>query len=245
MKRPELVVVSKNGFTRTLRIWANKGADIVVYAHDGQNIFFDEDAKYKKSFRAIDILKQISGGKRIAIVAIDNVESTRMIDYTAVKLDDNPPVGDLGSGGGEAYMDFVQNGVMPYIENRFNFKKSAMIGSSAGGSITMTFATRKTSISAYGILSVGLPYSPVNFKKYFAARSVNPDDMFYIYTGGSENIHDVESAPEFIKESEYAFDYLRGCGVKNLRLRIDNAGVHSEECWRAPLKEFFELLLQD
>lgn len=243
MKRPELVVVSKNGFTRTLRVWAPKSADTVVYAHDGQNVFFDEDAVSKKSLRALDILKEINGGKRIAIVGIDCAPSSRMTDYTPVKLDDPAPLFDQGSGGGEDYMDFVQNGVMPYIENRFGFKKSAMIGASAGGSITLAFATRKTSVSAYGVFSAFLPYSPVSFKNYFSERTVNPEDKFYIYTGGGENVKDASTSSEFIKQSVSALEYLRSCNVKDIKMRFDNSGIHSEECWRNPLKEFFELLL--
>lgn len=245
MKRPELVVVSKNGFTRTLRVWAPKSADIVVYAHDGQNVFFDEESVSNKSLRMLDVLKEVNGGKRIAVVGIDCSPSSRMIDYTPVKLDDPAPLFDQGAGGGEAYLDFVQNGVMPYIENRFGCKKSAMIGSSAGGSITLAFATRKTSVSAYGIFSAFLPYSPESFNKYFSERPVNPEDKFYIYTGGSENVNDAPISSEFIKESVNALEYLRSCNVKDITMRIDNSGIHSEECWRKPLKEFLELLLTD
>ena len=71
MKRKyEIAVISKNGYARTVRIYAPKSADRAIIMHDGKNVFYDEDAVYKKSWRALDALKS-AGVKNTAIIGVD------------------------------------------------------------------------------------------------------------------------------------------------------------------------------
>ena len=81
MKRKyEIAVLSKGAYARTVRLYVPQKADRAIIMHDGQNVFYDEDAAYKKSWRAIDALKA-AGVKNTAIIGIDSVGATRYDDY--------------------------------------------------------------------------------------------------------------------------------------------------------------------
>ncbi|MBI2569118.1 MAG: alpha/beta hydrolase [Candidatus Schekmanbacteria bacterium] len=108
----------------------------VVYMHDGQNLF-DPSTSFGGSEwevdETLDSLVASGLARELIVVGIYNT-SGRIDEYTPV------PDPDYGGGNGDAYLDFVQKTVKPYVDGHYRTISDAgatgMIGSSLGGLIT-------------------------------------------------------------------------------------------------------------
>ena len=249
MKRKyEIAVLSKGGFARTVRIYAPKKADRAIIMHDGQNLFEDENATYKKSWRVLDALKA-ENIKNTAIIGIDS-QGTREYDYLPFPCE----LADLEKyhirlvgGRADLYMEYLTEIIIPYLDKRFNFKFYGMLGSSAGGLATLYFAAKNhPRFKAYGIFSAPLFVSQNAFTKFLDETAFNRDAYYKIYTGGNEHTGDIDQelamleAQMFVSDSYKLMDALRGKGVKDIDLTVNNTGWHDELAWRAPEREFFK-----
>ena len=249
MKRKyEIAVLSRGGFARTVRMYVPKKADRAIIMHDGQNLFEDEIATYKKSWRALDALNA-ENIKNTAIIGIDS-EGTREYDYMPFPCEltglENFNIKLVG-GRADEYMAYLTEIIIPYLDKRFNFKFYGMLGSSAGGLATLYFAANKhPKFKAYGMFSTPLFVSTAAFEKFFSETEFDKDAYYKIYTGGSETTGDLpqelaeEEARMFVRDSYKIMDELRGHGIKDIDLSINNLGWHDELCWREPEREFFK-----
>lgn len=246
MKRNyEIAVISKGAFARTVRIFAPKKADRAVIMHDGQNVFRDEDASFKKSWRALDVLKS-AGIKNTAIVGIDSVDATREDDYMPFPTELEKYGIPVSGGKADVYMDYLEQTLIPYLDKRFGFRFYGMLGSSAGALATLHFAARKNArVKAYGMFSTPLFVSPKAYDAFFKTATFDADGHYSVYSGGSEvsgEFTDTEilnAIPQlFVDDAFTLTNALRKSGVKNLRLQMDNLSVHDEVSWRAPEKVF-------
>lgn len=123
----------------------------VLYMHDGQNLFDDENA-YKTEWRADEIsdsLAAVGEMQACIIVGIWNTEKTRFIEYMPQK-----PVENLSNGGAEAfkknvgslplsdnYLKFLTKELKPFIDSSYRTKSDRantfIAGSSMGGLISL------------------------------------------------------------------------------------------------------------
>ena len=243
MKRKyEIAVLSKGGFARTVRIYAPKKADRAIIMHDGQNAFCDEDATYKKSWRALDILKNCKI-KNTAVIGVDSV-ATRMDDYLPYPSTlAEYGMAEIGGGKADVYFDFIEQILIPYLDKRFGFKRYALLGSSAGAIATLCLAERKLPrVSAYGIFSTPLFVSSKSYAEFLANATFDGDAHYYVYVGGNEydeaRLREAESNM-YVDDAFTVVKALRRGGAKNIRLRLENDGVHDEICWHRPAAEFF------
>lgn len=241
----EIAVVSKGGFARTLRIFAPKKADRAIIMHDGQNVFRDDDATYKKSWRALDALKTL-GITNTAIIGIDST-ATRYDDYIPFPTE-LEKYGVKPSGGkAEIYCDYIEHRIIPYLDGKYGFKFYGILGSSAGGLATLAIAARNIArIRAYGIYSAPLFVCPDAFSKFFDNSSFDAQAFYHIYAGGSETtgtfndrMMTAAESDLFVQDAFTIVTQLRKSGAKNLLLDIDNTAGHDETFWRAPEKTFF------
>ena len=243
MKRKyEIAVLSKGDYARTVRIYAPKKADRAVIMHDGQNVFYDDEAAYKKSWRVLDIINRC-GAKNVAVIGIDCTD-TRLDDYLPFPIEFEQ-FGKKEGGKIEAYYDYINSTVMPYLEKRFNFKHYAMLGSSAGSTATLYYASKKdTRFKAYGLFSPPLFLSPAAFDKFLSEATYDPAASYYVYVGGKETADIGEYSkliPDLYVDSAHMLvKGLRRGGVTNLRARLENDAVHDEISWRKPELEFFD-----
>ncbi len=237
MKRKyEIAVVSKNGYARTVRIFAPKNADRAIILHDGQNVFYDSDAAFGKSLRALDALKSL-GIKNTAIIGID-CTPTRDDDYLPFPAD----FGYTRPRGGKAaeYVRYIEDGLLPYLDKRFGFKSYAMAGASAGALATLYFcAGNNEKFKAYGFMSTPLFVAQSAFADFFEKTKFPTDCIYEIYVGGNERAAEVkeraDEIPAMYVADAYALTAALGkSGATRLRLTVQADGVHDETCWRAP-----------
>lgn len=247
MKRKhEIAVLSKGGFARTVRIYAPKKADRAIIMHDGQNVFYDEDATYKKSWRTLDALKA-ENIKNTAIIGIDST-ATREYDYMPFPFELDERYGmKLVGGRADEYMAYLEEIIIPYLDKRFGFKFYGMLGSSAGGLATLYFAARKNPrVKAYGMFSTPLFVSPNAFEQFFKTASFDADAYYKVYTGGSECTGGIDGdlakqeSQLFVTDCYRLTDELRKHGVNKIDLTMTNTAAHDELAWRAPQQDFFK-----
>ncbi len=246
MKRKyEIAVLSKGAYARTVRLYVPQKADRAIIMHDGQNVFYDEDAAYKKSWRAIDALKA-AGVKNTAIIGIDSVGATRNDDYLPFPTELDKYGLPLCGGKAEVYADYIQTIIIPYLDKRFGFKFYAMAGSSAGANMTAYYAAKRDPrLRAYAMFSAAFFVSPQAYGKFLNETKFDPNALYAVYAGGSEQTGEIPD-PEIIKQVPQlfvndAFDItnaLRASGATNITLDYNHNGVHDETCWRDPFKLF-------
>lgn len=118
---------------RTIRVWVPADEySRVLYAHDGQNLF-DPNAPF--GYWKL----QDSAKTGILVVGIDNTPE-RMDEYTHVM--DHVLDADMG-GKGDAYADYIQKTVRPFIQKQYGEKGPiGTMGSSLGGLISFHIAHR-------------------------------------------------------------------------------------------------------
>lgn len=251
MKRKyEIAVLSRADFARTVRIYSPKNADRAIIMHDGQNSFYDSDATFGKSWRALDALKTL-GVKNTAVIGIDSQAATREDDYLPFP-NELTQYGVAQTGGkADIYLDYVLMTVMPYLEKRFGYKFYGMIGSSCGAIITLTAAARRDKrIKAYGLFSTPLLVSPAAFDGFFEQAQFDADAYYKIYTGGSEVVVPdactdqtmAEKTPAmFMADAFRVATELKAHGANRIDLSLRGDGVHDETCWREPFCEFIDV----
>ncbi|MCH5165947.1 MAG: hypothetical protein J1G01_06055 [Clostridiales bacterium] len=251
MKRKyEIAVVSRGAFARTLRIYAPKKADRAIIMHDGQNVFRDEDAAYKKSWRAIDVLKS-ENIKNTAIIGID-CAATRDDDYLPFPSE-LEEYGVAACGGkADVYADYIEQKIIPYLDKRFGFRFYGMLGSSFGGQATLYIATRKNErIKAYGMYSTPLFFNAKAFGKYLETASFDADCFYHVYTGGNEMVGRIQdenllklASQCFVDDSFKIVNELRKSNVADIKLDVVNQAGHDETYWRTPEAFFFKRFSQ-
>ena len=247
MKRKyEIAVLSKGGFARTVRIYAPKKADRAIIMHDGQNVFYDSDATFKKSWRALEILNSL-GIKNTAVIGIDSTP-TRDYDYMPFPTElDKYGIPQTG-GGADAYMEYLDTIILPYLNKRFGFKQYAMLGSSAGALATLYFAARKNPlVKAYGLFSTPLFVSPAAFNKFFESATFDDGALYHVYCGGNEGTGEISEELKSLESDMYVQDAftvtqaLRNSNVQTIHVDIINTASHDEVNWRTPARKFFKL----
>ncbi len=160
----------------------------VLYLQDGQNLF-NPNAPYGDW--AIDkSLTQLAhdGLKDLIIIAIDHGHEERVYEYSPYY---NPLFGD---GKGDAYLAFINDTLIPYVNKKFRVKpgyeNTGIGGSSMGGLISLYAGLKFPEI--YGKMMVFSPSLWISPMIYHHAGQfdTNERSALYLYAGGMEsNVH--------------------------------------------------------
>jgi hypothetical protein len=173
---------------RTVRVWVPEGAiDRVLYVHDGQNLF-DPEA-FWGGWHLQE--KALPG---MLIVGIDNNSTTmwaRIDEYSHVEdqIDDS---GQWHGGKGDAYADFLQDTVRPFIQGRYGEPGPiGVMGSSLGGLISFhiadrypgeyAFAASLSGTMGWGSIGAGV-HNETMIERY--AAHAQPTALLYFDSGG-------------------------------------------------------------
>jgi len=226
---------------RTVRVYVPVGAgeDIsVLVMHDGQNLF-DPDAIFGgwRASQTADLL--ISEGEidPVLIVAIDNTPA-RFEEYTHV-------TDDIGGGpvGGQAddYADFVVEGVLPFIAERYSTRmapeNTAVLGSSLGGLVSLHLAHRHPDVfGAVGSMSGTLGWGTFGLDNETMIEryaDVAPAGLVVYVDSGGAGPCPGGSGDSYCENVAFA-DLLRSQGwvdEEDLFYRWDPRASHNEAAW--------------
>lgn len=238
----EIVVLSKGAFARTVRIYSPKKADRAVILHDGQNAFYDGDAAYGMSWRALDALKN-GGIDNTAVIGVDSASASRYDDYLPfpVAAGFAPSAAPQTGGKARIYVDYILGTVVPYLKKRYGYEKFGIVGSSAGALATLAIAAeRHSDIRAYGMFSAPLFVCGDAYAEFFKHADFDGSACYRVFCGGSEDIADERGkTPQlFVDDAHTLINGLRRGGAHDIEYRFDNAAEHNEIAWRAPFASF-------
>lgn len=224
----------------------------VVYFHDGQNVFYDEDSYSGHSWGVISTIKNNLDLSPMIVVGIDNDAERRMDEYTPWSITDSPFFKDVEIEGlGVEYATFVMDVVKPFIDETYRTKSdkkhTAMIGSSAGGNISSYMGVEyQEEIGCLGIFSLANWIAPGAFKDFLTKQSLDLDQLIFIQVGTQED-EELELKQAYIDCSvDYARQLLlKGLPLENVSLNISADDRHNEKAWARHLNHCFEFLSQD
>lgn len=211
----------------------------VLYMHDGQNLFNAATAFGGVEWQVDENLNTLIGQGKVQEVIVVGIYNTnnRISEYT--------PTADPTYGGGNAnaYLDFVQNTIKPYIDTHYrtltNPANTYMLGSSLGGLLSCYAGwTRSATFGSVGCMSSSFWWNNENFTSVVENYSgPKPPVRFYLDSGGSN-----DGATETVRMR----DALLTKGYVNnvdLKYYYDPQGSHNEASWRARLPIVLQYLL--
>lgn len=132
----------------------------------------DGDAHFYSIVGMVQQLSQVNGNTvcpEMIVVGIPNTDRTR--DLTPTHVDAEPPFMDSAfsktSGGGEAFVSFIEKELMPHIDSLYPTQSYKMlIGHSFGGLTVMNIAMNHTKLfNSYICLDPSMWWDKMNFLK--------------------------------------------------------------------------------
>jgi predicted alpha/beta superfamily hydrolase len=218
----------------------------VIYAQDGQNLFFDPNNKMKWDLdKNIEKLTKEDKIKDIIVVGIDHMGVQRITEYTPF------PFSSYGGGKGKLYGEFLVKEVKPFIEANFRVKTNredvAVMGSSLGGLISLYIGMWYP--EQFGIIGSVSPSYWWGLDKNLAEASNNIKSLktqkIYIDMGYREqstmfkekNGRGVSNVIYTTKEM-FLLLQKNGMDYPNLLYIEDLAGEHNELIWKERITNF-------
>jgi predicted alpha/beta superfamily hydrolase len=205
----------------------------VVYMHDGQNVF-DAATSFSGEWGVDEALDSL--GKEVGesiVVAIDNGGDKRLNEYSPF---DNPR---YGKGEGAAYVDFIVQTLMPFINKHYRTKRSSrfnsIAGSSMGGLISF-YAILKYpgKFGAAGVFSPAFWIVP-QLKDYALSRAKKVKGKIYFFAGQQES---ESMVPDMLS----VFEIMNQHSKADMKTVIRAEGRHSESTWRNEFPGFYKWL---
>lgn len=220
----------------------------VLYMHDGQNVFVDEDAIDGVSLRLKDYLDKSSF--EIIVVGIDTNktgnervnEYSPWVNYEFSKqfLDD----GNLLGGKGEDYLNFIVQDLKPLIDNKYRTVKeyTAMAGCSLGGLITTFAACRYPHIfTKVACVSPAYWFNQKEIEELLRKSDLALLQSFYLDCGNKENGEDEKKSQESINNTKSIHDILTR-KVANTKFQIVKDAEHNYLTWQKRIPEILSFL---
>jgi predicted alpha/beta superfamily hydrolase len=130
----------------------------VVYMHDGQNLFRNEEAFGGRAWMVGDTIAKLPIRHQAIVVGIDNGGQHRINEYA--------PFRQRGKGGeADLYLDFIVHTIKPFVDQHYRTlayaEHTAMIGSSLGGLLTLYAGLRYPQVfGRIGVMSPAFWFNP-------------------------------------------------------------------------------------
>ncbi len=214
----------------------------VLYMFDGQNVFYDEDATYGKSWGMLDYLERTGTQLMVAAVACNqSPDNSRLEEYSPFRCYMSG-VGRL-EGKGRQTMNWFVNEFKPYVDEHYptipDRKYTFIAGSSMGGlmSIYALFRFGKY-FSRAAALSPSIWYGQERFDRMVEKTRIRRDSVLYMDYGSRE----FSNHKGMIGRYAEVTDALLSRGIQ-VTSRIVPGGEHSEASWERQIPFFLNVLL--
>jgi predicted alpha/beta superfamily hydrolase len=221
----------------------------VLYMHDGQNVFDDQDAIGGVS---LDLHAYLDKHEvDLIVVAIDqNPEGEERIHEYCPWKNGEFSVKLLGyqssaGGKGKAYIDFIVQNLKPLIDRKYRSKAdvSYMAGISLGGLISVYAACIYPQIfkSVAGISS-GFYRNQEEIEKLAMQADLSLLEQVYLDCGTNEGRNDEEISKLALESNRRMFDILKN-QVEDARFQVIDNGKHHYESFRKRVPEVLVSLI--
>lgn len=222
----------------------------VLYMHDGQNVFDDEEAYGGISLGLEEYLNRT--GSQVIVVAIDRHADDEERKHElcpwvtgeyAVKILGEP---STAGGKGEAYADFVVQELKPLIDSKYRTleQETYMAGVSLGGLIATYAACRYPGvIKRVAGISSGFYRNQEKIEDLLEASDLSHVERFYLDVGTKEAGEEEEVNAEVIASIRSVYDIVQG-KVENTEFEIAENGRHQYRYFRDRVPGIFSFLLE-
>ncbi len=217
----------------------------VLYMMDGQNVFFDDDATYGKSWGMYDYLT--SNSVPLIVVAIDSSRghnNERLCEYSPFDYDDFK-YGFI-KGQGQTFVKWIIEVLKPYIDDHYptlsDRHHTYIGGSSMGGLISYYALFKHNEIFSRAVcLSPSLWVDNEKLVNLTKKSKINEDTIIYLDYGSLE-----AGKSKFAKRAFESFwnciDALKRKPL-HLNVRVIQGGEHNEASWEKQVPVFINLIL--
>lgn len=228
----------------------------VVYMHDGQNAFFEDEAFNGQSWGVIETTKFHQQLPDMIFVAIDNGGLNRANEYSAWQIHDkSEDLSYMQGGQGHEFGKFLMEEIKPFIDETYRTKAdkehTAMIGSSLGGNITAFMGVEyRDQIGKLGVFSLANWITDRAFDDYIKTQTLDPTQQIYIQVGTLEGDSTDRKLMQGNMRQAYIDGTLKyyiqllesGLPLDNIDLNIFADETHTEYFWAKHLPECLEFL---
>ena len=218
----------------------------VLYMFDGQNVFFDEEATYGKSWGMYSYLTE--NDIPLIVVGVDssrNPDNTRLCEYSPFSYDDFA-FGYI-RGRGKITLKWMIEELKPYIDETYptmpDREHTWIAGSSMGGLMSYYALLKHNDIySKAACLSPSLWVDNAKLVNVAKKSRPLPDTVIYMDYGNEE------THGRFGKRANQSFwnvvDVLRKKDI-TLNLRTIQGGSHCEASWERQIPVFLNILMKE
>ena len=214
----------------------------VLYMFDGQNVFFDADATYGKSWGMADYLDYTDTPLIVAAIECNaGPNNERLVEYSPYRFDD-PTYGHF-DGRGRETLDWFVRELKPTIDANFRTQPDrghTFIGGSSMGGLMSLYALLAYNdiFGRAAALSPSLWVAPAALMNLTARTKLAPGTVLYMDYGSQEMGNHEGMRKGFGEMCNKIF--ARGI---HLTARIVPGGTHSEASWEKQLPFVFHTLM--
>lgn len=223
----------------------------VLFMHDGQNVFTDDEAFGGESLRLEKYLDQ----QRIPLIvaAIDRNPSyeKRVNEYCPWKNGkfSEKILETLSSAGGhgEAYIDALVNEIKPLIDREFRTlpNQTYMAGISLGGLISTYAACRYPQIfKKFSCLSTAFYRNQEEIEKFIKTSDLSQIEKVYMDCGTKEAGEDDKISNLFLSSNTSVYQLLKN-KIPATRFRVKEGAGHGYVFFRERIPEVLSFLCSD
>ena len=216
----------------------------VLYMFDGQNVFFDADATYGKSWGMADYLDYTDTPLIVAAVECNaGPNNERLVEYSPYRFDD-PQLGHF-DGKGQATMSWFIHRFKPFIDRNFRTlpdREHTFIGGSSMGGLMSLYAllAHNDTFSRAAALSPSAWLCASRINRLIREAEVAPDTVLYMDYGSRE----MANHPGMLRTFSQMTARLMEKGLL-VNSRIVPNGDHCEACWEEQLPFLMQTLLYE
>ena len=216
----------------------------VLYMFDGQNVFFDEDATYGKSWGVADYLDYTDTPLIVAAVECNaGANNERLVEYSPYRFDDKQ-YGHFDGKGKDTLNWFVHE-FKPYIDANYRTEPDrahTFIGGSSMGGLMSLYALLAYNhvFSRAAALSPSLWCAPKQLEQLVRSADIAPDTVLYMDYGSRELGNHKRILRQFSRMNKLLLE--RGVLLDS---RIVPGGEHCEASWERQIPFFLNTLLYD
>lgn len=208
----------------------------VLYMFDGQNVFFDDNATYGRSWRLGQYLNRTK--TKLIVAALEcntHADNGRLSEYSPFYYNPQGPWGGPHLPRAEETIQWFINTLKPYIDRKFRTlpdrEHTFISGSSMGGLMTLYAVLCHNDVFSRGAaLSPTIDIDLEGLSSLIGDANVAPDTVLYMDYGSKEFAYEYWSPGNFARISAELMN-------KHILLatRIIPGGDHSETSWERQL----------
>ncbi|MDO4179188.1 MAG: alpha/beta hydrolase-fold protein [Phascolarctobacterium sp.] len=216
----------------------------VLYMFDGQNVFFDEDASFGKSWGLGDYLDKHRVPIIVAAIECNPGENDeRMLEYSPYEYDE-PELGHL-YGCGDDTFEWIITRFKPFIDEHFRTigdREHTFIGGSSMGGLMALYGLLNYNeiFSRAAALSPSIWVAPEQLMELSSEAPLDENTVLYMDYGTQEEGTESNMFDLFAAMGAH----LLNCGV-DITLRVVPNGDHSEASWERQLPFMMHTLMYD